>query len=349
VGFVEIAPEARIVHASASGAAVIGVCIQDLAKECDSVSVDDRQLRYFMDVATFRSINKASEHCNIAQPALSRRMRQLEYDLDVQLFIRSPQGIELTNAGKQLLVRSASLIRELDRLGEIKNEANVNPGRHLRLGMPPGVSLMLLPRVVREIYRHIDGIILQIDEEDTQILIDRLLERRIDIAVISYREVHAGLEQIPYFAEPLFFACHIDQPHSAAQVKLPFAMPLADEKFYQTARKALESLSRAPDIDLQLASIASIKRLVDSEQACTLAPYSALIDELNSRKWYLERVKEPALRRIIVWRKGEGMDDMILRTRAVLLGIIQKCAEEQVEDCLELPMRKKSSLSTNGI
>ena len=69
------------------------------------MAIDHQQLRYFVQVATLRSINKAAGHLHIAQSALSRRMRQIEYDLGVDLFYRSAKGVELTTAGRRLLGR----------------------------------------------------------------------------------------------------------------------------------------------------------------------------------------------------------------------------------------------------
>lgn len=296
------------------------------------MSIDHYQLRLFIDVATFRSINKASEHRNIAQPALSRRMRQLEYDLDADLFIRSPQGIALTNAGHRLLMRATALIRQFDALRELSTE-EVVPGHHLRIGMPPGVSLMLLDQVVNEVYRQIDGVILTVEEEDSNILIQQVLDGRIDIAVVSRCPVPESLAVHPYFSEPLFFATHASR---APGHDLPFAVPDADQAFFDIAGKALKALGRPNQIDMRLASIASIKRLVEIGQASTLGPYSAFTRELAGADWRFERVSEPLLMRDIVWRKEDDQTENVVRSRKILQEVIVRCAAQARDDTLTL-------------
>lgn len=56
-------------------------------------------LKGFMETAQTRSITKASEALHITHTALSKQLRSLEQQFDVQLFVRSAQGVELTETG----------------------------------------------------------------------------------------------------------------------------------------------------------------------------------------------------------------------------------------------------------
>src|ERR1700726_883053 len=69
----------------------------------DGRAVELRHLRYFIAVAEEGSLTLAAEkRLHTAQPSLSRQIRDLEYEVDVQLFSRSVHGVELTAAGKVL-------------------------------------------------------------------------------------------------------------------------------------------------------------------------------------------------------------------------------------------------------
>ncbi|WP_323019209.1 LysR family transcriptional regulator [Pararhodobacter sp.] len=288
------------------------------------MGIDRNQLQYFIDVAAFRSINKASEHRNIAQPALSRRMSQLEYDLGCELFVRSSQGVDLTPAGKVLLMRAAAIIRQFDDLHDLTAQSDMAQ-RQLRIGMPPGVSLMLLDQVVRSVYRDIDEVILTIEEEDSCRLLKQLSEGQLDIAVVSRRPRREGLEAEPYFVEPLYFATREPETERGG---LPFAVPDADEAFFRIAEEAMTSLGRAPHIDMKLASIASIKRLVEKGQARTLGPYSAFSGELAAGSWTFEKVENPLLYRDLVWRRQDAGSELVSLARGILRSVIGRCAEE---------------------
>lgn len=298
------------------------------------MSIDDRQLRYFVDVATFRSINKAAEHRNIAQPALSRRMRQLEYDLRTTLFIRQPQGIELTEAGQRLLVRAASLIGEFDRIREAMNDAANGPETHLRVGLTPGISVLLLDRIVGEVYRSLDNVILHVKEGDTQVLVNNILEGDLDIAVVSRRDFSTLIEAEHFYSEPLFFAVHQSETKAPADVALPFAVPDSDEAFFDIAHRCLARLGRPAQIDMRLATISSIKRLVDRAQACTLGPYSALTEEIRTSRWSLTRVPDLLLERYLVWRRGEGKSALVEPMKKLLRATIASAARDETGELL---------------
>ncbi len=64
--------------------------------------MDFRHLRYFANVAELKSISLAAQHLRIAQPALSRCVKDLELSLGVQLLNRHGRGVSLTSAGENL-------------------------------------------------------------------------------------------------------------------------------------------------------------------------------------------------------------------------------------------------------
>jgi DNA-binding transcriptional LysR family regulator len=75
-----------------------------------------RRLRYFLAVAEERSFTRAAARLLIAQPALSRQIRELEKDLGVRLLDRTTQYVEPTEAGRMVMERGRALVDEEDRL-----------------------------------------------------------------------------------------------------------------------------------------------------------------------------------------------------------------------------------------
>lgn len=73
-----------------------------------------RHLRYFAAVAGEGSFHRAADRLHIAQPALSRRIRDLEEELDVVLFHRSAKGVRLTPAGDVLLAEVERLLPQVE-------------------------------------------------------------------------------------------------------------------------------------------------------------------------------------------------------------------------------------------
>lgn len=69
------------------------------------------QIKYFVTVAKCLSFTKAAEQLFITQPALSRHIRNMEEELNIQLFVRTSSGIRLTPAGSTLYIRMSDLYR----------------------------------------------------------------------------------------------------------------------------------------------------------------------------------------------------------------------------------------------
>ena len=66
-------------------------------------AIDVRHFHYFSVVAEENSLRRAAERLFMAQPPLSRQIKQLEEQLQVRLFSRSTRGVVLTSEGKLLL------------------------------------------------------------------------------------------------------------------------------------------------------------------------------------------------------------------------------------------------------
>lgn len=75
-----------------------------------------RHLRYFLTLAKELSFTKASEKLFIAQPPLSRQIKELETELNAQLFKRNNKKVELTEAGKFYVKEITQLLQSLDRI-----------------------------------------------------------------------------------------------------------------------------------------------------------------------------------------------------------------------------------------
>lgn len=110
-----------------------------------------RELRYFRAVAEDLNITRAAARLGIAQPPLSRAMRQLERRLGVALFDRTEHRLALTHAGEILLKEAAVVLGALDSAVRRTQRAGL-PGRGLVVTAYPGVATELLHRI-REQFR----------------------------------------------------------------------------------------------------------------------------------------------------------------------------------------------------
>ena len=106
------------------------------------MSVELRQLRYFVAVAEELNFGRAAERLLIAGPSLSQQIKALERDLGVRLFDRDRRSVALTPAGAALLPDTRSLLGRAD---DLRNRAaQISGSEPVRLGyvswLPPDLN-----------------------------------------------------------------------------------------------------------------------------------------------------------------------------------------------------------------
>lgn len=81
--------------------------------------MDIRHLRYFIAIAEEGSLLRAAERLGVAQPALSKHIRNMEAELEVDLLLRGPRGVCVTEAGQRLLTKARSLAEQFDTVRDV--------------------------------------------------------------------------------------------------------------------------------------------------------------------------------------------------------------------------------------
>jgi DNA-binding transcriptional LysR family regulator len=109
-----------------------------------------RHLRYVIAVAEEGHITRAAERLGMQQPALSQQIKQLERELDVQLFHRRARGVEMTDAGRAFLEQARATLGQFDRLAETTRRAARGEQGRLCIGVTStGPFHPLVPRTIR--------------------------------------------------------------------------------------------------------------------------------------------------------------------------------------------------------
>jgi DNA-binding transcriptional LysR family regulator len=104
--------------------------------------MDFKKLRYFAVTAQEGSFHRASMKLRIAQPALSRQIRDLEDEIGARLFIRSSQGVTLARAGEVLLAEVERLLPQIELAKETARRAGLGQYGVLRIGLSTVVAEM---------------------------------------------------------------------------------------------------------------------------------------------------------------------------------------------------------------
>ncbi len=168
--------------------------------------METHQLRYFLAVARTRNFSRAAEQCRVAQPSLSQQIQKLEGELGERLFERSTREVSLTAAGELFREHAARVIEEMEQARErIREISGLLRGRVV-LGALPTVAPYFLPARLRAFTRKHPGIEVVVHEDTTGQLVEGVLAKEVDVALLSLPIERAGLDAEEFFDEPLMVA-----------------------------------------------------------------------------------------------------------------------------------------------
>ncbi|WP_428929422.1 LysR family transcriptional regulator [Marinibacterium sp. SX1] len=141
-----------------------------------------KQLTYFMAVAEELHFGRAADRLDMAQPPLSRQIKQLETELGAKLFNRGRSTISLTQAGERLFERGGSILRQLDdtRL-EVRRLGQGAEGR-LRIGFVGSATYGILPNIVKSFRANYRDVNLSLVPMNNAQLHRALVSRELDVA-----------------------------------------------------------------------------------------------------------------------------------------------------------------------
>ena len=171
----------------------MGLPDQALSKEV--AAVDLRQLRSFMSVAQQNGFRRGASSLNIAQPAVSRHIKQLETSLGVELFHRTNSGIRLTEAGQALLRHAEELFQKLANIREDLSEISLRVTGTVRIGAPSSIGEILFAPLAQRVRQLAPEIHLTFTESSCRLL-GLLQAGHIDLArvVLHARAQSRGVD-----------------------------------------------------------------------------------------------------------------------------------------------------------
>src|SRR6266581_3116561 len=143
-----------------------------------------RHLRYFLAVAEALNFTKAAALLRIAQPALSRRVQDLEDEIGVDLLKRSPRGVVLTAEGKLFLDKTRHILKLADEsVEQVRALARGEEGE-LHMGYAPAPTVEILPPALAAFQKAFPRVRVLLHDFSEQELIDGLRNGRLELALM---------------------------------------------------------------------------------------------------------------------------------------------------------------------
>ena len=197
-----------------------------------------RHIRCFISVAEELHFRRAAEKLGIAQPALSRTIKDLESELGLTLFERTNRSVQITRAGSAFLHGCRAVINAMDRAVDTARRVDQGQIGSLRIGYTDAAIANVLPGIVKSFQRRQPDIALQLNHEVTVSQLRKLEEGELDVCFATGPFNHADYRQLLVCSEPFVCVTHGDHP-LARRSGIRLA-ELAGENFVHGAPKEWE-------------------------------------------------------------------------------------------------------------
>jgi LysR family transcriptional regulator, nitrogen assimilation regulatory protein len=265
--------------------------------------MDLKQLEYFVHVAELTSFTRASSHLAVAQPALSRQVRNLELELRQTLFDRTGRGVTLTEAGKRLLAHSRSILQQVERArSDMEDQRGAATG-HVAIGLPPSVSLSMTAPLVSAFRERFPKATLTVVEGLSAHVMEWLHIGRLDCAVVYNVAPTAAVDLLPVLDEALYLvsARKAGQPLTGRPVSLAMlagvelVMPSRPHSIRMRVEAALISAGRKPRVGIEIESVPAILDLVAQHGLHGVLTLNGVRNHRQGDAFHVRRIGSPGL------------------------------------------------------
>lgn len=258
-----------------------------------------RQLKAFLSISEAKTFTAGARRVNITQAAISMQIRQLEDEVGIPLFTRTPRRVILTQAGEHLLDRARKILREHDAaLAEIAEIAGAEYGR-LRIGSSSSMfATHQLPAIMHKLREKYPNAELSVTSGTSQRLVDKMMHGEVDTAFVSLPVDNSNITTDLLFSDEIVAIAH--PSHPLANEKFISAATLAGEKLIlgeqggNTRRMIDEFFSAAnvrPNVVMELSRQEAINGMVANNLGVGIAGAKTVANEIREKKlisWMIE-------------------------------------------------------------
>lgn len=267
--------------------------------------MDLKQIESFVRVAELGSFTRAAAVLGIAQPLLSRNVRQLEVELRQTFLLRNGRGVTLTDAGRVLLEHGRGILHQValarEELGRVRGAL---AGR-VAVGLPTSLARVLTVPLTRAFRSRMPDAAISISEGLSTTLQAGLTSGRLDVVVLYNAQPAPGLELQAIAEEELVLVSlrtpglAEDPPPAPLPLKqiapLPLVIPSRPNAIRMHIEAMLASVGARPTIALEIDGVSAILDLVADGAGHAILSRNAVISSIKPSAFSVRAVCDPAL------------------------------------------------------
>ncbi|APZ43354.1 LysR family transcriptional regulator [Acidihalobacter ferrooxydans] len=232
--------------------------------------MDINALQAFTAVAERRSFSDAAAQLHLTQPAVSKRIRQLESELDTSLFDRVARRVQLTEAGRALLPGAQRILLEVSESRRRLANLSGRVAGTLSIGTSHHIGLHRLPALLRRYTRRYPDVDLDLRFLDSEEGCNRVEHGELELALVTLpQRTPATLLTTPVWDDPLCVVVAADHPLTRstthgldALASTPAILPSVDTFTRAVIERALNARGLHPTVRLETNYLETIRSMV---------------------------------------------------------------------------------------
>ncbi|WP_018905731.1 LysR substrate-binding domain-containing protein [Variovorax paradoxus] len=262
--------------------------------------MDLKQLEYFVRVAELGSFTRASIVIDVAQPALSRQVRQLEVELRQNLLTRNGRGVTLTDAGTLLLAHARGILHQIERAKEDLGRMRGALAGRVTVGLPPSIAKRIAVPLTRAFRQQLPDARLAITEALSSALQESVTAGRIDLALLYNPAPSADIDSVVILEEDLYLVGSATQPGGEIALRevasQPLVIPTQPNSIRMLVEAEMANIGCRPAIAMEIDGVAAILDLVIDGVGLAVLSANAVLTAPRPEALGIRRIVDPPLR-----------------------------------------------------
>lgn len=309
--------------------------------------MDLKQLEYFVRVAELGSFTRASIALNVAQPALSRQVRQLEVELRQNLLARNGRGATLTEAGKLLLEHGRGILHQVEVAREELGAARGAMAGRVSIGLPPSLSRLITVPLTHAFRAQLPQAQLTLTEGFSLLMNEGLRMGNLDMAVLYNPDRSPDVEMATLHEEELVLispaapasaapaspaprrarraGTRTSAPVTVADVAaLPLILPSRPNAFRLLIERELTAVGRVPRVVLEVDGLNAILNLVKDGIGHAVLPRYTLSNFSDAEPFSVHAIHSPPIlsELTLVWSARRPLTQTHRQALAVVRDVV---------------------------
>jgi DNA-binding transcriptional LysR family regulator len=279
------------------------------------------QVEAFLTIAERRSVSAAAAVLYVTQPALTTRIKNLERELGIELFVRTPRGMRLTAEGRAFRPHAQRAVQALAEGRELLRERREGRVGELLVGAAPAISTYVLPLVLRRFQASFPNVHLIVRTGHSEEVLELVLREQVQVGLI--RDLpHPAITSSALYEDEIVLV--VDPDHRFAVEASIVVRELGAERlilfdrtssYFVLTSAFFREAGVVPRGVMELDNVDATKKMVEHGLGIAFLPYTAVRGELAAgtlREISIEGY-EPVHRPIVAIRRRDAVvpDDLV--------------------------------------